>query len=236
MSTTLLATRADWMRLLNTAGAFVKEVKITVEGGRALCLAVDPAHVAIIKGEIDCGGTFTGSICVNVEKFIKALNACGGDEPQIEIDDYLSDMKIIGTAKINMPLEADLGEIKDINRAMFEDETAIGTFNPVILEQPIGYCLWAKEQIISIKMNDRRLTFSMGSDRNTAEISSDVPCEGPDATSTYPLDYFSEMLKQTKGAETVTVEIPQDDYPMLARWGVGTGVFSVVIAPRVEQE
>lgn len=233
--TTIIAKKSDWARLFGVAGAYVKEAKIMVENNKVSCLAVDPAHVAIIKCSIKCEGTFDGSVCVNVEQFMKALNACGGEQPIIEVDDYVTELKFIGTATIKMPLLADLGEIRDIPRDMFEGEIASGTFVPGNLEQPISYCMWGKEQIVSIKMKDSKLTFEIGTDRNTAEIISDTPATGIDAESTYPLDYFEALIKQTKGTDTVTIEIPQSNYPMQAKWNVGTGHYSVVIAPRVEQ-
>lgn len=228
----LTATKSDWLRMLNTVNAFVKEAKIETDGERATCLAIDAAHVAILKSSIACGGdsvTFT----VNVEQFIKALNAAGG-EPIIEFDDYMSTITVNGVAKVKLPVLDDMGEIKDINRQMFQDPKATGKMVADAIEPLVSYGLYAKEQVVEFFIADGRTKVIVGQDRHASEYS-DFEGDG-EAASKYPLDYFETGIKQMKGAEGVDIILPDSNYPLCLKWEIGTGHYSLVIAPRIEEE
>ena len=228
----LKAKKNDWVRLFSVVSSYTKDAKVTVNEGRATILAIDAAKVAIVKGSIDCEGE-CDDFTLNVEQVLKALNAAGGDDVTFSFDENMSDLTIIGNARVKMPLEADMGDIRDINRSMFDEINAQGKFNPADVEQCVSYGLWNKEGAVTITIKDGTTNVRVGQERHTAE----VDCEGAEgeAFATYPLDYFDTMLKQSKGSE-VTVKIPNNDYPALIEWQSGTGDFSLVIAPRVEQE
>lgn len=228
--TTLTGKRNDWNKMLSVVSGYTKEARIEVDDNKAVVLAVDPAKVAIVKANIECEGD-AEPFTINVEQCLKALNAAGGDDVVFDFND-VGNLTIIGNARVKMPLEADLGEIRDINRAMFDEVSAQGKIDPTNVEPCVSYGMWNKESIVSIVVADNRFKVCVGEDRHTAEVYGEG--EG-NAASKYPLDYFETMIKQAKGSE-VTIKIPNNDYPMLAEWSSGTGEFSLVIAPRVEQE
>ena len=228
--TTLTGKRNDWNKMLSVVSGYTKEAKIEVNDGKATILAVDPAHVAIIKANIECGGD-AEPFTINVEQCLKALNAAGGDDVVFDFGNE-GNLMIIGNARVKMPLEADLGEIRDINRSMFDEISASGKIDPASIEPCVSYGTWNKEDVVSIVVADNRFKVCVGQDRHTAEVYGEGEGE---ATSKYPLDYFETMIKQAKGSE-VSIKIPYTNYPMLAEWSSGSGEFSLVIAPRIEQE
>ena len=228
----LTATKNDWVRLLSVAGAFVKEARISVENGRASCLAIDPAKVAIIKGEIDCKGECP-PFTINVDQTLKALNAAGGD-PILEFDDYMTTLTVKGNAKVKVPVLADMGELSDINRSMFDDPSGVSVFDPAQVEPIVSYGMYNKEATVTFDLDgDNGFKMTIGTDRNTAEMIFQR-CEGK-AKSVYPLDYFEVVIKQCKGSDSINVKLPNDNYPVLLDWTVGSGSFSIVIAPRIEE-
>lgn len=229
---TLRAKRSDWVRLFSTVAAFVKEAKVSVNDGRATILAIDPANIAIVKGSIECEGS-CDDFSFNVEQAMKALNAAGGEDIQFDFDEYMSDMTITGNAKVKLPLSADLGEIKDIKREIFDGGGSTGVLMPADIEQCVSYCLWSKESVVTFTFKENSMNVRTGEGRLTAEV--DMAGSG-DAVSKYPLDYFDAMLKQAKGCGSINILIPESDYPMLAEWKIGTSEFSIVIAPRIDQE
>lgn len=228
----LTATKSDWLRMLNSVNAFVREAKIETDGKKATCLAIDPAHVAILKSSIDCEGD-TVTFTVNVEQFIKALNAAGGD-PYIEFDDYISTITVNGNAKVKLPILDDMGEIKDIKRQMFQDPHATGKITTDAIEPIVSYGLYAKEQVVVFVIKDGKTKIVVGQDRHSAEFS-DFEGDG-EASSKYPLDYFDTAIKQMKGAESIDIILPDNDYPLCLKWDIGTGHYNLVIAPRIEEE
>ena len=208
----LTATKNDWVRLLSIAGAFVKETKITVENGRASCLAIDPAKVAIIKGEIDCKGE-CAPFTINVDQTLRALNAAGGD-PILEFDEYMTTMTVKGNAKVKVPILADLGELSDINRSMFDEPAGISAFDPAQVEPIVSYGMYNKEQTVTFDMDDENgFKMIVGTERNAAETTFQT-CEGK-AKSIYPLDYFDVIIKQCKGSDHINVKLPNDNFPVL---------------------
>lgn len=226
------ANKSDWVRMLTTITAFQKEVRIVVDNGKAICLTVDPAKVAIVKAAIECQGE-CDPFTVNGEQFLKALNAAGND-PIIEFDDNMSQMTLRGTAKVKVPLLVDMGEIKDINREMFNECEGKGKFTPASVEPIIGYGMYTKEQVVVFNIKDNKMQIVVGTGSNLASFD-DFEGTGQ-ASSIYPLDYFSTTVKQMSGAENVDVSLPRDSYPVLMEWQIGTGDYSVVIAPRIEEE
>ena len=226
----LNAKRNDWIKMLSIASSYTKEARIEVSEGKATTLAIDPAKVAIFKATIDCEGECE-PFSINVDQCIKALNAAGGEDVTFDFTE-MGNLVIKGNARVKMPLEADLGEIRDISRAMFEEIAAQGKMNPGNVESSVSYGMWNKEGALSITIADGKMKICIGQDRHTAEVEMDG--EG-NATSMYPLDYFDALVKQSKGSE-VTIKLPNNNYPMLAEWVSGTGSYSLVIAPRVENE
>lgn len=229
----LKAAKSDWVRLLGTAGAFVKEAKISVENGKASCLAIDPAKVVIVKASIDCEGDCP-PFTVNVDQTLKALTAAG-DEPIFEFDDFMSVLTVKGRAKVKVPLLADLGEMKDINRAIFsEDPQGVAVFVPGDVEPLVSYGIYNKEDTVTFDIQEDELKVTVGTGAKAAE----TVFKGAEGTakSIYPLDYFDSVIKQCKGANDIRVILPNNNYPISLSWDIGNGCYDIVIAPRVEDE
>ena len=229
---TLKGKREDWVKLFAVISSYVKETKITVSDGTASIVAIDPANVAIVKANMPCEGE-CDPFCVKVEQIMKALNAAGGEDVTFSFDEYMSDLTIIGSARVKMPLLADLGEIKDIKRSMFDTISGASSFSPAEVKQCTSYGMFNKEGAVTITIKDNTLTISVGEDRYTAEITTEGATG--EAKGTYPLDYFDTLIKQSEGSN-VSVKIPHDDFPMLTEWTSGNAEFSIVLAPRVSNE
>lgn len=226
----LTVKRNDWMKMLSIMSAYTDKAKIEVADNKATTLAIDPAKVAIIKAKVDCTGECE-PFSIGIEQCIKALNAAGGDDVTLDFSNA-GDLVIIGNARVRMPLEADLGDINDINRSIFDEIAAEGTIDPASVESCVSYGVWNKESVVAISISDGKMKIRVGQDRHTAEVEMTGTGE---ASSMYPLEYFETMIKQSKGSE-ITVKLPNNDFPMLVEWESGTGEYSLVIAPRIEQE
>ena len=234
----LQAKMSDWNAILGVLGSVVKEITIATDGERATCMAVDPSHVLFAKCSIDCQGqvpTFT----VSADQMLKALSAAGGKEPKVEFNQDRGTLRIIGNAKVNLPLISydDEVTVKDISaQEMFADPDTSSEYVPAELEPLIAYGTYSKEQECVFSAKNGKLSITVGNGQKQSEIECGT-ATGNGATTKCSLDYISLINKQAKMAEKMEVLMPGDSMPVLFRWTAGeTASVLMLLAPWIDDE
>lgn len=233
----LKAKLNDWNAILSVLGSVVKEVTITTDGEKASCMAVDPSHVLFVKCSIACEGqvpTFT----VSADQMQKALTAAGGKEPEIEFNQEKGILRVIGNAKVNLPLISydDEVTVKDISaQGMYANPDTVSEYAPSELDPLITYGTYSKEQECVFSAKDGKLSITVGSGQKQSEIECGT-VTGNGAVVKCSLDYMSLINKHAKSTDKVDVLMPGDSMPILFKWITGDSAQMVVLlAPWIEE-
>ena len=233
----LKAKLNDWNAILSVLGSVVKEVTITTDGEKASCMAVDPSHVLFVKCSMACEGqvpTFT----VSADQMQKALTAAGGKEPEIEFNQDKGILRIVGNAKVNLPLLSYDDEItvKDISaQDLFADPDTVSEYVPSELDPLIAYGTYSKEGDCEFIAKDGKLSITVGSGQKQSEIECGS-ATGNGAVVKCSLDYMSLINKHAKSSDKVEVLMPGDAMPILFKWNTGDSAqLTVLLAPWIEE-
>ena len=229
MSMDLKVDAGDLTTLLSCAKLYLDEATIRVANGKATIMEVDPTHTQMMCGSIDCQSEDC-EIPVNLEKLIKALSAAG-QGAVIELDDGF--IRIHGAhTRIKIPLI-----YRDVNfkwPAKFSGQPiAECDLPPSILAPVISYGQYTSSAAAKFTIGDTRMTIEIGQEPDVSEIVCPNTAVG-ESTVTVDLTYLDTIIKHVKNLPTVKVCGYGDNVPIQFMWTAGTGVFKVMVAPRIE--
>ena len=239
--------RADTLKgLVNIISTLIDEVKFTVTPDGMSLKAVDPAHVAMVE--------------LIVEK--EAFETYEADETELGVDlDKVKDvLKLAGSGDIiSMEQDSDRGrlvfKVGNITRRMnLVDTSSINdprvpefdlkaTVKVPVTELQRG--IKASESIsdhITLIAGDDMFELLCEGDTDSADLklnaSETVVINSPEkAGSTFPLDYFSNLVKAIPSDVIVTIKL-DDDYPVEIDFKLADDKGSVryLLAPRIEND
>lgn len=233
----MLATDAsNILKVLDPFTAFADEILATAEGNSLRLSAIDPAHVAMIKADLDIGdvpGPYS-----HWETF----------KANVPVDRLVGPLKSFGNELVAMSVFDDRIEIVN-DRAMRMARTVGG--DPITLRIPEINCaaettldsdgiarilgITKIRDYIDISCDRTAFIVSTASDTESATLR--FPGQF-DASyhSALPADYVVSILTHIKPGKGVVAVSFDTDYPVSFRWQVGGVKFEVIVAPRVEAE
>lgn len=239
--------RADTLKaLVNIISTLVDEVKFTVTPEGMSLKAVDPAHVAMIE--------------LNVGK--DAFASYEADETELGVDlDKVKDVLKLASSGDTIAMEQDpergrlVFKVGNITRRMNLLDTATMSVPKVpqlqlaaAVELPASELqrgIKASESIsdhITLVADADLFELKCEGDTDSADLamspSDTVSIEAPSrVASTFPLDYFSNLMKAIPAETTVRLELDVD-YPVKVVFGIadGRGTVRYLLAPRIEND
>lgn len=215
--------------LLSCAKLYMNEATLRIADGYAQVTEVDATHVQMISGKIECDCE-PCNIPVNLEKLIKAISAAGKDAV-MELD---NDRIILHGehARIKVPLI-----YRDVNfkwPPKFDaDPVAECEISPSLLSPVISYGVYTNSSFARFSIKDTRMTVEIGTESDVSEVISPSTAVG-ESTVNIDLAYLDALIKYVKNVPSIKVCGFGSDTPLMFKWNDGTGVYRVVIAPRIE--
>ena len=219
-------------KVLSVLETVTSEVLFTATDEGIDCVAVDPAHVAMVRLHIDSSffESYTVKNCefgVSLPKLKQIVNLAGKDSLHIKLDESILVIKI-GKITRKMGLVAVDSKAPKIPKLALPVSLSV---NQPELKRAVA-AISDVTEVINLDAKKGELVVS-GSNK-TDEVFVVLPHDGKEtATSMFPLDYFSGMVKVA--CNDISLKMG-NDMPLIARFGDVGWAVDYLMAPRIERE
>jgi proliferating cell nuclear antigen len=237
--------KADVLKtLIDATSTLVDEVKVHVTNEGLSLKAVDPAHVAMVELTLRSAAfqeykADAMEMGVDLEKFKEVLKLAGGDD-EVEMDFDPSGHRLvmrIGNVTRRMSL-VDTSGMSDPKVPKLDLPAHI-TLTPGELERGIRASeAIADHVVLSADKDSFELLAEGDTDQVHLKLDKSMIPElkvSEKVKSLFSLDYFSNMVKASKGAQGIHLNLG-NDYPVKIEFDLagGNGHVTYLLAPRIE--